>query len=278
MANFKMIDWYIIDKLPYPVLGSMGENNASTITIQIDALINDAKYYLDITDKNGNETATQELTPLITQNNNDEYYILSMKPQVDWLGKKGAKLLQIRCVYENNNEQIVKKSNIIHAVVNNGVLLKSNNNNNNNNSNNYNNNNNTIINLFEQYFQKIKSLIENISINENPIPISTVEHVYVDMKDVGIDGELTLDINKYYHIIDSRYNNQGVTKLSIVLNPSDDDGDYHFDFISSNPNTQLILPNNILIPSNLSINTNSYYNMIINPYSHVMTCTSQGLH
>lgn len=280
MANFKMTDWHIVDNLPYITLGFSGENNASTIVITVDTLIENARYYFDIVDENGNGLPnTQELTVQTLIGANDiEINTLSMKPKVSWLGKEGIKLLQVRCVYEDNNEQIVKESNVIHAIVNGSVL------------NDYRNHNNVellsingginIISLFEQYFQKIKTLIDNISIHGGGevTPTPTIDHVYIDMKDIDNNGELTIEVNKYYHIIDSRQSNNGVVKLNIILESTTEDGDYHFNFISGNPATQLILPNDVLIPSNLSVSANSYYDMTINPYNHVMVCTSQGIH
>ena len=53
MANLIMTNWRIEDKLPYINLGSAGENNASMVTITVDALIENAQYYLDIGDENG---------------------------------------------------------------------------------------------------------------------------------------------------------------------------------------------------------------------------------
>lgn len=274
MANFKMNNWYIVDKVPYVILGVAGENNASTIVITVDELIDNAQYYLDIVDENGNYLPNaQELTPQTSIGVNDtEIYTLSMKPKINWLGKEGIKLLQIRCVYEENNEQIVKKSNTIHAQVTNSIMNVS------NNAQLSSTQGINITSLFEQYFQKIKNLIDNIG-SGSSTPTPTVEHVYIDMKDVNENGELTIDINKYYHIIDSRQNNNGVVKLNIILsNTNEENGNYHFNFISNGVATQLILPNDILIPSNLSVNANSYYDMIINSYTHVMTCTSQSIH
>jgi hypothetical protein len=53
MATLTMKDWRIEDKTPYFSLGSCGENNAKTLTIQVDDIIEGAHYYLDIGDENG---------------------------------------------------------------------------------------------------------------------------------------------------------------------------------------------------------------------------------
>jgi hypothetical protein len=143
MANLTMTNWRIVDKLPYIHLGSAGENNASTITITVDSLIENANYYLDIGDESGiNLPNTQELTASTNIGTNGEnIYTLSMQPLVSWLGKEGNKLLQVRCVYVENNEQIVKESNVFHAIVdrNSGFVYKYD------------------IAVFEEYLNKIKN-------------------------------------------------------------------------------------------------------------------------
>ena len=53
MATLTMKDWRIEDKTPYFSLGSCGENNAKTLTIQVDDIIEGAHYYLDIGDESG---------------------------------------------------------------------------------------------------------------------------------------------------------------------------------------------------------------------------------
>ena len=142
MANLTMTNWRIVDKLPYINLGSAGENNASMITITVDALIDHANYYLDIGDENGiGLPNTQELKPNTNVGTNDEpIYTLSMQPMVSWLGKEGTKLLQVRCVYTEDDKQVVKESNVFHAKVdrNSGFVYKYD------------------IAVFEEYLDKIK--------------------------------------------------------------------------------------------------------------------------
>ena len=142
MANLTMTNWRIEDKLPYINLGSAGENNASMVTITVDALIENANYYLDIGDESGSGLPnTQELTPSSNEGTNDEtIYTLSMQPMVTWLGKEGVKLLQVRCVYTENDKQVVKESNVFHAKVdrNSGFVYKYD------------------IAVFEEYLNKIK--------------------------------------------------------------------------------------------------------------------------
>ena len=128
MANLTMTNWRIEDKLPYINLGSAGENNASIVTITVDALIDHASYYLDIGDESGSGLPnTQELTPSSNEGTNGEMvYTLSMQPMVTWLGKEGIKLLQVRCVYTEDDKQVVKESNVFHAKVdrNSGFVYK----------------------------------------------------------------------------------------------------------------------------------------------------------
>lgn len=142
MANLTMTNWRIEDKLPYINLGSAGENNASIVTITVDALIENANYYLDIGDESGSGLPnTQELTPSSNEGTNSEtVYTLSMQPMVTWLGKEGIKLLQVRCVYTEDDKQVVKESNIFHAKVdrNSGFVYKYD------------------IAVFEEYLNKIK--------------------------------------------------------------------------------------------------------------------------
>ena len=142
MANLTMTNWRIVDKLPYINLGSAGENNASIVTITVDALIDNANYYLDIGDEGGiNLPNTQELKPSTNVGTNGEtIYTLSMQPMVSWLGREGIKLLQVRCVYTEDNQQVVKESNVFHAKVdrNSGFVYKYD------------------IAVFEEYLKKIK--------------------------------------------------------------------------------------------------------------------------
>ena len=142
MANLTMTNWHIEDKLPYLNLGSAGENNASTIIITVDSLIENANYYLDIGDENGIDLPnTQELKQNTNTSANGELiYTLSMKPLISWLGREGIKLLQVRCVYTENGETIYKESNVFHAKVdrNSGFIYKYD------------------IAVFEEYLNKIK--------------------------------------------------------------------------------------------------------------------------
>lgn len=143
MANLIMTNWRIQDKLPYINLGSAGENNASQIIITVDELIENAKYYLDIGDESGNGLPnTQELTP----NTNDTIHTLTMKPLITWLGREGVKLLQVRCIYEENEEQVFKESNVFHGKVdrNSGFVYKYN------------------IAVFEEYVDKIKNIAKQL--------------------------------------------------------------------------------------------------------------------
>ena len=148
MANLTMKNWRIQDKLPYLNLGSAGESNASIVTITVDTLIEDANYYLDIGDENGSGLPnTQELKAHTSIGTNGETVCtLSMQPLITWLGKEGVKLLQVRCVYEENNEQVVKESNVFHAKVdrNSGFVYKYN------------------ITVFEEYLEKIKAIVTKV--------------------------------------------------------------------------------------------------------------------
>lgn len=272
MANFTMRNWRIADVMPYPMLGSAGENNASTIIITVDSLIENAEYYLDIVDMSGNGLPnTQQLTARTDITSNDETVnTLSLSPLTSFLGREGVKNLQVRCVYEQNNQLIVKESNVFHAQVdkNSGFIYK------------------YSIAVFEQYIKQIKDLINDINTNHNGQSGSgdsgnsgsntNVETINIDMKDVSdVDGTVTIDSNKYYNIMDSRHTNNSVVKLTIALG-NVTSGEFHFSFISGNTTTELVLPNSVLIPSSLSITTNTYYDVHINPYTHVMTYTSQG--
>ena len=160
MANLIMTNWYIEDKTPYFNLGSAGENNAKTISIQIDdnEVIANAHYYLDIGDESGlwlpntqelqfttsttTKTVTKTITVIVTDEETGEEVeqeqeievqeeetinILYLKPLISFLGRDGVKLLQIRCEYiDENQEEVTKESNVIHAVVdkNSGFIYK----------------------------------------------------------------------------------------------------------------------------------------------------------
>lgn len=150
MANLIMTNWYIEDRIPYINLGSAGENNARTITIQVDELIDGAEYYMDIGSENGeNLPNTQLMTPkTVTTPSGEEINILYFKPLTSFLGKDGVKLLQVRCVYINDeDEKVVQESNVFHGVVdkNSGFVYKYD------------------ISVFEQYINRIKRMIEHIN-------------------------------------------------------------------------------------------------------------------
>ena len=148
MANLTMTNWRIVDKLPYIILGSAGENNASTITITVDSLIENANYYLDIGDESSNDLPnTQELTPNTNVGTNGEtVYTLSMQPSIYWLGKEGVKLIQVRCVYTEDEKEVYKESNVFHGTVNknSGFVYKYN------------------IAVFEKYIDRIKTIANKL--------------------------------------------------------------------------------------------------------------------
>ena len=148
MANLTMTNWYIKDKTPYIVIGTAGENNATSITIQCDEIIENADYFLDIGDTQNDIFNTQELT--ITQQTTptgEVINILSLQPMRSFLGKEGVKLLQVRCEYMDDDKKITKESNVIHAVVNknSGFIYKFD------------------IAVFQQYFNQIKALANKVS-------------------------------------------------------------------------------------------------------------------
>lgn len=171
MANLTMTNWHIQDKTPYIKLGSSGENNASSINITVDELVEGATYYLDIGDANDSGLPnTQEMTPYAYTNaENENIYVLQMKPLRSWLGHDGIKLLQVRCVYTDNDEEVCKQSNVIHGIVtkNTGFVYQ------------------YSIAIFEQYIQKIKELVANL-----PITLSK-------LKDVAIDTPTDGQVLKY---------------------------------------------------------------------------------
>ena len=152
-VNTTMTEWEIPSTTPPLYLGEQGENNAMTVSIEIqeDEVIDkevfpDVKYYLDIYDDVDGETpipTTQELSLVKTTNtfeildeegnpvldDNDEpiteetnRYFLKMSPSGQWLGKANVKILQIRCSYtdttdtENPIERVLK-SNTFRGLV-----------------------------------------------------------------------------------------------------------------------------------------------------------------
>ena len=276
MANFIMKNWQVVDKLPYVSLGSAGDNSASIISIVVDEIIDNGNYYLDITDVNNNTSNTQKFEKVeIKRNmltNGNETYILSLIPLTSFLGNEGVKKLQVRCV----DGDTVKQSNVFHAKVTQGSDF----------------NTKYDVALFEQYLQIIKDMVASNTNNNSgnsddngggntptptPTPTETIESVYIDMKDMP-SGKLSIRTNRIYHIIDTTKTKGGVKKLEIKFSGVPQDGEeYRFNFISGNPATELILPNSVLVPSTLSMSANTYYDVTINPYTQVMTYTSQGL-
>lgn len=183
MANLTMTNWHIQDKTPYIKLGSSGENNASSINITVDELVEGATYYLDIGDANDSGLPnTQEMTPYAYTNaENENIYVLQMKPLRSWLGHDGIKLLQVRCVYTEDNEEVCKQSNVIHGIVtkNTGFVYQ------------------YSIAIFEQYIQKIKELVANL-----PITLS-------NLKDVAIDTPTDGQVLKYDEASQKWINGEG---------------------------------------------------------------------
>lgn len=172
MANLTMTNWHIQDKTPYIKLGSSGENNASSINITVDELVEGATYYLDIGDANDSGLPnTQEMTPYAYTNaENENIYVLQMKPLRSWLGHDGIKLLQVRCVYTEDGEEVCKQSNVIHGIVtkNTGFVYQ------------------YSIAIFEQYIQKIKELVANL-----PITLSKLKDVAID---TPTDGQVMISL------------------------------------------------------------------------------------
>ena len=147
MANLTMTNWYINDKTPPIVIGTAGENNATTIAIQCDSIIENAEYYLDICDeKDSNIPNTQELTVVSETIDGQTIYTLYLTPMRSFLGKEGVKLLQVRCEYIEDGKQVTKESNIIHAIVdrNSGFIYKYD------------------IAVFQQYLDKVKQYLDEI--------------------------------------------------------------------------------------------------------------------
>lgn len=338
MANLIMTNWYIEDKTPYINLGSAGENNARTITIQVDELIDGAEYYIDIGSENGDELPnTQLLTAqTVTTPSGDEIKILYFKPLVSFLGKNGVKLLQVRCVYTENDDMVVKESNVFHCIIdkNSGFIYKYN------------------IAVFEQYIKQMKQLLARVNTNNNSggngnntsngdmntsvydinnnNVVDTAEkvahtltvncndetYVYDGSMDIEItvpsasttlpNGALeelssqvvaldnvdlvdnptkTLNIepNHYYWITDSENADTSVAQLSITFDTSElltleyAVPDFHFAFLSGSTPTQLILPNNVGVPSDFNMESYTLYDIKINPYIQTLTYTSRTL-
>ena len=146
MANLTMTNWRIEDNTPFIEIGTAGENNATTISIQCDSIITDAEYYLDICDEKDGVPNTQQLTVTSETINEEVINTLYLTPQRSFLGKEGIKLLQVRCEYEDNGEKITKESNVIHATVNknSGFIYKYD------------------IAIFQQYLDKVKQVLNEI--------------------------------------------------------------------------------------------------------------------
>jgi hypothetical protein len=139
-----MKDWYIGLNIPPINLGESGENNAITISIKVDNIIEaeDVKYYLDICDKIDGETpiSVSQQMNIVEEIVDDEetgeeitIYYLQMKPLAEWLGKSNVKMLQVRCEYsittedeETHEETItnyVLKSNHFYGYVSKGIYF-----------------------------------------------------------------------------------------------------------------------------------------------------------
>ena len=139
--NLTMNDWKIPTSPPYIFLGESGENQAITLSIKLDEVVqaDDVKYFLDIMDRVDGENpkaTSQEMEIVIEQEEidgviNDVYYI-QMKPLAQWLGKENVKILQVRCEYtditidENDEEvktSITIKSNTFYGYVGKGIYI-----------------------------------------------------------------------------------------------------------------------------------------------------------
>ncbi len=275
MANFIMKDWRVTDKTPYVSLGSAGENNATAITIRVDDIILNAEYFLDIGDESGNGLPnTQQLIANIkTASNGEEIKVLSLSPLSSFLGKEGVKLLQVRCVYKRNGEQVVKESNVFHARVdkNSGFVYKYN------------------MAIFEQYLEQMRQLFNCngaiiIPPSDKPNPSTGVvvdgaEKIKIVNIDINAcqDATVTLQPTKYYRIANG--SDDAVAELNILLDESDISQEYqtpsyHFGFQSGSQSTQLCLPLSVIVADSFEIKPNVYYDITINPYTHILTYES----
>ena len=177
MANFIMTNWYIKDKTPYVVIGTAGENNATSISIECDdnEIIENAEYFLDIGDTKNDIFNTQELTvkQQITPTG-ETTNILYLKPMRSFLGKEGVKLLQVRCEYIDNDEKVIKESNVFHAIVNKntGFIYKFD------------------IAIFQQYLNKVKELAAKVAQDIANLTLG-------DLKDTNIVDPTDGQIIKY---------------------------------------------------------------------------------
>lgn len=175
MANLIMTNWYIKDKTPYIVIGTAGENNATSISIQCDEIIENAEYFLDIGDSKNDIFNTQELTvKQQTTLTGETINVLYLQPMRSFLGKEGVKLLQVRCEYIDNDEKVTKESNVFHATVNKntGFVYKFD------------------IAVFQQYLNKVKELAAKVA---QAISNMTLE----ELKDTNIVDPTDGQIIKY---------------------------------------------------------------------------------
>ena len=175
MANLIMTNWYIKDKTPYIVIGTAGENNATSISIQCDEIIENAEYFLDIGDSKNDIFNTQELTvKQQTTPTGEIINILYLQPMRSFLGKDGVKLLQVRCEYIDNDEKVIKESNVFHAIVNKntGFIYKFD------------------IAIFQQYLNKVKELAAKVAQDIANLTLG-------DLKDTNIVDPTDGQIIKY---------------------------------------------------------------------------------
>lgn len=175
MANLIMTNWYIKDKTPYIVIGTAGENNATSISIECDEIIENAEYFLDIGDTTNDIFNTQELTVKQQITPTGEISnILYLKPMRSFLGKEGVKLLQVRCEYIDNDEKVTKESNVFHAVVNKntGFSYKFD------------------VAIFQQYLNKVKELAAKVAQDIANLTLG-------DLKDTNIVDPTNGQVIKY---------------------------------------------------------------------------------
>ena len=134
MVKLQMTDWLIPQSIPLINLGDSGENNATTVQIEIQEDekfdFSDTKYYLDIMDKvDGEKTIarSQEMELIVETIDTETKYYLQMQPTSEWLGKSCLKYIQVRCEYTDNTDltnlkEVVIKSNTINAIVKLGLV------------------------------------------------------------------------------------------------------------------------------------------------------------
>ena len=134
MAKLQMVNWLIPQPMPPINLGDSGENNATTLQIEIqeDEKIDfeDTIYYLDIADKiDGVKSVARSQEMKLVTETVDEVtkYYLTMQPTSEWLGKSCMKYIQVRCEYTDNTDtenpkKVVIKSNVVDAIVKLGLV------------------------------------------------------------------------------------------------------------------------------------------------------------